>query len=219
MASSVSVLAYDNTYEYVLRSAPAEINIVRDQLDADTLVQTVVRYCPPLEGLDADAFVAGGFLRDVIAGTAPRDLDLYVRTRESLTDLESELRRANWTLDRIGMLSTSWRDDRGHSVQLINAEGQQPAECIRRFDLTICCAAVDLRTHETHSCVTFLEDVKQKRLAINKPAFPVDTLRRVARFVGEGYSICSAQLQILHGCVLRELHSHGVNAFRPAELL
>jgi hypothetical protein len=142
-----------------------------------------------------------------------------VRTQETGAELEAGLRLAGWALDRIGMVSTSWRDAPGHVVQVIEAEGESAAECIRRFDLTICCAAVDLQTHQTYCSVTFLDDVNQRCLVISRPAFPVDTLRRIARFVNEGYSISSTQLQVLHGCILRELHSHGINAFRPSELL
>jgi hypothetical protein len=116
-------------------------------------------------------------------------------------------------------MSTSWRDPRGHVVQLVKAYGESAADCIRRFDLTICCAAVDLQTGETYCSTTFLDDLNQRRLVVNRPAFAVDSLRRVARFVSEGYTISSSQLEVLHGCILRELHAHGINAFRPSELL
>jgi len=219
MGPSVPVLVDDTVYEHVLRSAPAETSIVRNQLDGPVLVQAALQYCPPLAGAQLDGFVAGGFIRDVIAASTPRDLDVYVRSQETAVELEGSLRRAGWALDRIGMVSRSWRDSRGHVAQVIKAEGESAAECIRRFDLTICCAAVDLQTQETYCSATFLDDINQKCLVINRPAFPVDTLRRIARFVSEGYSISSSQLQVLHGCILRELHAHGVNAFRPSELL
>lgn len=219
MSPSVPVRVDDTVYEYVLRSAPAETHIVRNHLDGPTLLRAALQYCPPLNGVQLDGFVAGGFVRDVIAGSTPRDLDVYLRVQETSAKLEAGLRLAGWTLDRIGMISTSWRDARGHVAQVIKAEAESAAECIRRFDLTICCAAVDVRTHETYCARTFLDDLNQKRLVINKPAFAVDTLRRIARFVSEGYTISSSQLQVLHACILREMHSHGINAFRPSELL
>ncbi len=219
MSPSVPLLVDDTVYEHVLRSAPAETEIVSNQLNGPALVRAILQYCPSLDGVQLDGFVAGGFVRDVIAGSSPRDLDIYVRNQESAAELQAALRLGNWTLDRIGLVSASWRDSRGHVVQVIKAEAESAADCIRRFDLTICCAAVDLPTPLTYCSVTFLADINERRLVINRPAFPVDTLRRIARFVNEGYSISASQLQVLHGCILRELHSHGINAFRPCELL
>jgi hypothetical protein len=215
----VTVLVDDTVYEHVLQSVPSETKTVREHLDGRALATAALEYCPPLTDVSVNAFVAGGFVRDVVAGRSPRDLDIYARTYESASELERHMRHAGWILDRMGMVSTSWRDQRGHVVQIIKADLESADECIRRFDLTICCASVDLRTLETICGVTFVEDLNHKRLIINRPAFPTDTLRRVARFLGEGYTISSAQLMVLHGCILRELHSHGVNAFRPSELL
>jgi len=215
----VSVLVDDTVYEHVLRSAPAETQMVRNHLDGLTLAMAALEYCPQLGKAGVDGFVAGGFVRDVIAGTVPRDLDVYARTHESASALETRLRQAEWFLDRMGMISTSWRNKRGQVVQVIKTDVESADECIRRFDLTICCASIDLRTQETFCGTTFVEDLNHKRLVMNQPAFPLDTLRRVARFVSEGYTISSDQLLVLHGCILRELHSHGLNAFRPSELL
>jgi hypothetical protein len=219
MGPSDPLFVDDTVYEHVLHSAPAEASIVRNQLDGSALARAAQQYCPPLAGVQLDGFVAGGFVRDILAESTPRDLDVYVRSQEAAVEFEGALRRAGWGLDRIGMVSTSWRDARGHVVQVIKAEGESAAECIRRFDLTICCVSVDLQTHETYCSITFLDDISQRCLVINRPAFPVDTLRRIARFMNEGYNISSRQLQVLHGCILRELHAHGINAFRPSELL
>jgi hypothetical protein len=214
-----TVLIDDAVYEHVLRSVPTETQTVRDHLDGRALAMAALEYCPQIGDSGVDAFVAGGFVRDVIARTAPRDLDVYARTHEGASELESRLRHTGWILDRMGMISTSWRDKRGHVVQIIKTDVESADECIRRFDLTICCASIDLRTQETFCGTTFVEDLNNRRLVINRPAFPIDTLRRVARFVSEGYAISSEQLLVLHGCILRELHSQGLNAFRPSELL
>ncbi len=209
----------DGAYEHVVDSQPAFLETVKGTLDAAGIKAAVVRYCPPLEEQNVDGFIAGGFLRDWVSRRIPRDLDLYIRRPEGASSLEDSLRRAGWTLDRMGLVSTSWRDSQQHVVQVIRTEIENPSDCIARFDLTICCAAMHLRSQATYCASSFTDDVRQRRLIIHNPAFPVDTLRRVSRFVSDGYTISADQLLALHGRILREFHSHGVNAFRPYELL
>ncbi len=58
----------------------------------------------------------------------------------------------------------------------------------------------------------FLEHVKTRELIIHRPAYPLDTLRRVARFVTRGFRISGPELTVPHQLIEQEMLARGQEA-------
>ena len=208
-----------NAYEKVRIAPPGPLALRRDGLEAYALRDNVAKYCPEISALgEINGFVAGGFLRDTILCEEPRDLDVYIRDVDGQRTIENQLRSAAWQLEDCSPGVRTWRHERGRVVQLIDTDSRHPGPCLSRFDLTICCVALDLYTNDAVCGVTFLEHTKAKRLAVHNPAYPADTLRRIGGFLERGYSISGAELKKLHGHILADMHAQGMRAYRFREV-
>ena len=209
-----------SVYETVRVAAPRPLVLEGDRLDAGPLRDGVARYCPEiLEIGRASGFVAGGFLRDTILGEQPRDMDVYVWDFDGRRAVESVLRSSNWQLDGCSPAVRTWRSTSERIVQVIDTDCRNPAPCLSRFDLTICCVALDLANGNAVCGASFLQDTDTKSLVVQNPAYPTDTLRRVAGFVERGYSISGAELRKLHGLILADMHTQGARAYRFGEVV
>jgi hypothetical protein len=205
-----------SVYERVLSSLPPTSRVGNDLFDGRLVLLAAETYCPPLFfDRPAGGFIAGGFVRDTYSRTKPRDLDLYVTDNRQWNNFSKQLTDGGWIRYESNAITVSWtRGDR--LVQLVRTS-RTSVECIARFDLTVCCAAVDISDGKSICLESFVADVDSRRLKIHQPAFPVDTLRRVARFMSDGYSIASSEIDKLHGLIVAELHRVGARAFRPEE--
>jgi hypothetical protein len=207
----------DSVYEQVLVSSPAPFILELGRLDANAIRTAIERYCPELASCGMAAYIAGGFIRDTLTGREPRDLDLYVSDAPIAARIEGRLRSGAWTLGDCAAVVTTWRRD-GRTVQVVRTEHQTPADCIARFDLTVCCAAYDLAAAESCSSAAFSADLAARQLVIHQPAFPIDTLRRIAGFVDQGFRIAGAELLKLHSLILDDIHAHKMKSYRFGEV-
>jgi hypothetical protein len=207
----------DSVYEQVLASSPAPLALEVGALDARAIGTAIERYCPELTSGGARGYIAGGFIRDSLIEREPRDLDVYVPDAEVATSIEARLRSGSWKLADCAPVVTTWIQN-GKTVQVVRTEHPTPAECIARFDLTVCCAAYDLSGAQSWSSAAFSADLAARRLVIHRPAFPIDTLRRIASFVDQGYRITGAELLKLHSLILEDIHAHKMKAYRFGEV-
>jgi hypothetical protein len=160
------------------------------------------------------AYVAGGFIRDATLHETPRDLDVYIWNSEDRSSLEQVLRTSGWELERCTSLLTEWRNSGNRIVQIIGTDSIDARQFISRFDLTICCAALDLFTGELICSVDFTAHIASKRLVIHNPTSPLDTLRRVSQFMSRGYSITGTEMSKLHNLILSDMRARGIRASR-----
>lgn len=207
----------DSVYERVQASKPAPFVVEVGSLDATVIAAAIQRYCPELVARAARGYIAGGFIRDTLIGRVPRDLDLYVSEAEIATSVEACLRSGSWTLADCAPVVTTWKN-KGRIVQVVRTEHATPADCIARFDLTVCCAAFDLAAATSWSSAAFSADLASRQLVIHQPAFPIDTLRRIAGFVEHGYRIAGAEMLKLHSLILDDIHAHKMKAYRFGEV-
>lgn len=193
-------------YKLVLASAGTTLPLTVSAIDPAPMLKAARQYCEPLFLRDTTCgVIAGGFVRDSLMGVLPNDLDLYA-TRRDCAKLARRLMIAGWRLHAVNSVPSTWCKDR-KSVQLLEFHGNA-AQCIERFDLTICCAALDLRRGHVVCADTFLPDLDARRLVVHDPALPSDTLRRVARFVRQGFTISWAELRELKRRIILERCLH-----------
>jgi hypothetical protein len=149
-----------------------------------------------LQDNHANAIVAGGFVRDTLRGAQPSDIDIFTTAQIGynvqlgiLRDIPASIWKpptfAEWRL--YGILP----------IQIIYAS-QDHVETT--FDFTICCARVgysaarDCWRGDCHE--QFQEDLRNRTLRLLGPERirPRKTLKRVMRFVREGFTLQDGDL-------------------------
>ena len=141
-------------------------------------------------------FLAGGFIRSVVEGEKPKDVDIWVRSPEEAQRWARILGVAlhRGAFSTTNAITISFPDT---AIQFITRwTFQTPGEVIQTFDFTIAQAVVWFDKVEGKwkglCAETFLEDVREKRLVYKSPVREEDaagSLLRVNKFLRRGYSI------------------------------
>lgn len=155
-------------------------------------------------------FLAGGFIREVIAGHSVNDIDLFASSEEQLADLASGLYRVRIEHPGVRLHSTKF----AHTVI---CSGKMPVQFISKWlytdpekllselDFTICQAVVWYEGDEYKSLCAddFYGDLAARRLVYTFPERAEaagGSLMRVRKFLARGYNI---QVHSLAGVVAR----------------
>ena len=150
--------------------------------------------------------VAGGFIRAVVAGETPNDIDIFVDSERTAMQVASDLAIES----PIGRIIKT-----GKAYTITGYEGPAPQvifkwtfphsrEVIDAFDFTIAQAALwwDGNDWESNVGPNFYEDVAAKRLMLARPIendYP-GTFLRVLKFYRAGYAITNEALgEVLAG--------------------
>lgn len=155
------------------------------------------------------AYIAGGFIRAVIAHEEPSDIDLFVRDRDTAEALATRLEEDNGELYRVVTDNAITLYDHGRlgriPIQIITRWFySDPHELVMEFDFTICQAAVwyvpamgegSLAMKAYWNSVAsdgFYPDLAAKRLTYTAPARNEDaggSILRVLKYYRRGYTI------------------------------
>jgi hypothetical protein len=144
--------------------------------------------------------VAGGFIRDTIAGNKMADIDIFgvsVPTLElaSLELSQSRKGRLFKSDNAITVLSPPRLAVQFIKRWLFNS----PVDCVNSFDFTVCQAAIWFSDNEWHSAVSdgFYPDLAARRLVYTFPHRNEDaggSMLRIRKFLRRGYNIQSASI-------------------------
>lgn len=141
------------------------------------------------------AVLAGGYIRDIITGVEPKDIDLFARTEQHAQEIASDIAAAwgvQWTRTKNAY---SIKKDGEPTVQVIHRwVFSEPEDVVKSFDFTICQAVVwyDEMGWRSYADPAFEADARAKRLSYTAPDRLEDaggSALRVLRFVSRGYSI------------------------------
>lgn len=144
-------------------------------------------------------FIAGGFIRSIIAHEKINDIDLFANNKESAKSL-AEILQPDMTKVYISDNAYSFNLD-GKNVQIIHKWSFTSAEdIIKHFDFTIAKAVIwpeDLNGKDKHRykwrslcCDSYYEDLATKRLIYTNPENPEAgaSLLRLLKFKTRGYN-------------------------------
>ena len=138
------------------------------------------------------AFVAGGHVRAAITGERTRDVDVFVRDRETADELIETLGGGAHETEFALSVSVG-----GRPVQVIHRwTFESPAAVIRHFDFSVCQGAIwyDGSAWRGACSEDFYPDLAARRLrfqqadAIREPVEAGGTLLRLMKYAGRGYS-------------------------------
>lgn len=170
------------------------------------------------EHLPEGVFIAGGFMRAMLAGNTTKgemaqgDIDFFFTTPKALENMMALLKdppKDAWAYTgyTLATQENSFKHDHGKalryilykhakypSIQLIKlAYYDCPQDVIDAFDFTIVQFATDGKN------IVFspmgLEDLHNQRLVLHRMQFPASTLRRTIKYAQKGYYACPGSLE------------------------
>lgn len=170
---------------------PEEEIITELALRARRQLQPAVEQLIRTHGL----FVAGGYLRSILQGEPPKDLDLFGPTRQAVDNALNAFLAENPDATLV-FCSENARTVmfRGEKLQFVRRDCRETLkETVMSFDFTICQAGFYINEDgATHTYVTseFLHDTADHRLVYANPdrqQAPAAPLRRMLNFVARGF--------------------------------
>jgi len=152
------------------------------------------------EDLNNNVWVAGGCIRDYFAeGIVKNDIDFFCKSRKSMAELVLVLRRKfnfkHYLITKNAIKGYCFVFGNKVNVDVVKKEFKDPLECINAFDFTVCCFACDANNFYYHRSAPF--DLLKKKLVIHKLPHPVDTLKRLNKYIGKGFKACNGTILTL----------------------
>lgn len=143
--------------------------------------------------IDFDCWVAGGCIRSFLTGENFSDVDLFFKNEEEFSKALNYFTGKNHKLilDNINCKKI-YLIDETFTVDLVKRFYSSPEDCIKEFDFTVCCCAIDKERFYEHE--RFEKDLNDRKLVINTLPYPLSTLRRLQKYIKKGFSICNGGL-------------------------
>lgn len=148
--------------------------------------------------LQPDLFIAGGAIRDSILGIPYDDIDVF-GPEESLKKQQKILESRGYKIVYDTEKLATLKKDK-IKIQLISRKDTETIEsCLNQFDFTICQFAYDPTDNELYCNPDGLIHLFEKRLVLNTEGFPfpLDTMRRLQKYIQKGYTICNGGIKEL----------------------
>jgi hypothetical protein len=152
------------------------------------------------EDLNKNIWIAGGAIRDWFAdGKVTKDIDFFCKDRKTMAMLVRELRSKfqykAYLITKNAIKGYGFVFGKKIDIDIVKKEFESPTICIDAFDFTVCCMAVNADNFYYHKSAIF--DLIRKRLVIHKLPHPVDTLKRLNKYIQKGFLACNGTLLTL----------------------
>lgn len=144
--------------------------------------------------LETGAVLAGGSLRDLLNKKEPKDYDLFFCSEESLKNARIELLNKGELI--AATIYTETYTYQSKMIQLVFKKIYgTPESIINDFDFNICRA---FRTSEkTFYSIEMMSDMGTNEVTVNVITKPIDSLRRLGKYVREGFDVTNSYHYIL----------------------
>lgn len=148
-------------------------------------------------------FIAGGFIRAVLAGEEIKDIDIFTSdlsiVDEAVQFYVRQCQAVGHTMTEHETPCTITVKGEAYPAQFVNNIAYTIEQGIQQFDFTICQAALWCDFEGFRTCCTyeFIRDVAAKRLVYTAPdrvEAPGGSLWRAIKFTQRGYSITQVEL-------------------------
>lgn len=168
--------------------------------------------CVSVNLVGAPAIIAGGWLRDTLTRTEPKDLDIFAQDYEEAKKLANQI--ASFNQQNVGFIVEN------PNCFTIRILGQIPIQVIFRwkllsieqimqhFDFTIACVALQNKFNEWVGFYhqDFFKHIAKKELVYTNPTHepePGGSILRMHKFMGRGYTISLSSLAQLQAAYVR----------------
>jgi len=152
------------------------------------------------EELNNNTWIAGGAIRDYFSeGYISKDVDFFCTDRKTMAKLiilfRNEFQYKHYLITRNAVKGFGFIYGKKIDIDIVKKPFQNPTLTIDAFDFTVCCFAVNSNNFYYHKSSIF--DLIRKRLVIHKLPHPVDTLKRLNKYIGKGFKACNGTLLTL----------------------
>jgi hypothetical protein len=165
-----------------------------DNIRTKSLTYKLKKYTEILKGINY--YIAGGAIRDVFSlGYFTSDIDIFFPNRIEAAKAIKAFRKNRATIGfHNKQLVNVYLNEQ--KIQIVKAYlYSNTKELIDDFDFTVCSACYDGNKFYLHD--NFFEDLAAKRLVINSLRLPLNTMKRVIKYVHKGFHICDGNLLTL----------------------
>ena len=168
------------------------------------MCREVENYCPEVFGMSG-AFVAGGFIRALCAPELeiPKDLDLFFTDQASYCGAVSLLSESGWALTNETDHAETFSKE-SKVVQCCRTYFMSPDVILANFDFSVCAVCFQPKPAEFFVDEFFEQDLAVKRLRVRNTPNPLDTLRRVARYMRYGYKPEPEDIELLQKRIAKQ---------------
>lgn len=147
-------------------------------------------------------WLAGGTLRRVYLNQSDNDIDLFFTSKEAFENYRQQFEAVNIMATKKttdSNITYKLSDDLGgYKVQLIHIKYYPTLEeLLNSFDFTLCMAAWDLSTGKVYTTPECLDAWNKKQIVINKISYAVSSVRRIIKYVNQGFYLCPLQIEAL----------------------
>jgi hypothetical protein len=153
------------------------------------LRERAIRYLPAIAIMPVGTLICGGWVRDYVSQSAPKDMDLFFQT-------EAQFERATKIMSTLDSWECLYRGRNvwaykcgDKEVQLIKHLIGSPDEILAGFDFLVCCWAFDYRKNRVWTHRIAPECLGARSLKLLGWTDPLRTLSRMARFVKRGFKV------------------------------
>lgn len=147
-------------------------------------------------------YVAGGALRDWFdGGKTANDIDLFFSGQADFDNAINTLKGLGGKVifETPNAIKVSYK---GKSYDLVRARWYNQAEdIVNSFDFTVCAIALTKEPLSLTCHDDFFIDLTTRRLKINSIPFPIDTLRRLQKYIKKGFTICNNGIKTIAGAI------------------
>lgn len=167
------------------------------------------------DNLQTNVWIAGGGVKDwFLTGKVENDCDFFSNTRSNMAKLVYHLRNnyqfKHFLITKNAIKGFCMINGKKLNVDIVKKEFQNAADTIEKFDFTVCCFAVCNDTFYWHESAPF--DLLKKRLVINNLPHPVDTMKRLQKYINKGFFACNGTMMTIAKAIA-ELDSNDESQF------
>ena len=163
-------------------------------------------YCWIGGGATRDFFLYGGVLKEL------SDVDIFFPNQQNYDVAKSYFISHGYTLVYENENATRWQKENNPNecvFELIKIFYRDPKHCIKAFDFTVCCCAIDRSGIYYHE--TFFMDLAGKNLIINDFRNPEGTFSRIKKYMDKGFNIHKNQITILFNAIRNPESNQPIN--------
>jgi hypothetical protein len=167
-----------------------EANFVFKPFKIDETMQAVVNSIKDL------GFVAGGSVRNIVQGEAPRDYDIFCFEEDNFFKISDAIQAIGYERYFLNeMVSRHKNKETGIKIDVVRPRHDNRIrtvgpirDVIQHFDFTVCRAAI-LDDQTLIVDEHFDRDIELKALRIRNVVCPLTSVRRIAKYATYGYKI------------------------------
>ena len=152
------------------------------------------------ELIKGKVWISGGIVRNWMLGEyLNTDIDFFSSDKSKLATLVYHLRNKYgfkpYLISKNAIKGTIKLKGKEVKVDIVKRLFENQQETIENFDFTVCCFSTNGETFVYNESAPF--DLLRKRLVVNSLPYPVDTLKRLQRYIKKGYTACNGTLMTL----------------------